>query len=151
MWISGNDGKHSFISSNNVIVPRVLPGLRVATGATTLSNSVSVNVSVATGEFVQYAGGEAIAATPQSICIGVCETNRTVVRGVTNAWVVTSSRKLALSGIYDKTINGVPSGKTVVIITETKPDGKTPFILAKTVDDEVSTLTARMDALTGSG
>ena len=141
-WLRDRSGKHVYVPSARVVVPTT-----VSTSASGGASQVSDNTP--TGDFVEYSGGS---CSQSDICTGVCASDRSVTaRGVAHAWIVSGvTRKLALSGIYEKTINGVPSGKTVVIVTETKPDGKTPFILAKTVDDEVAILTARLNALTGS-
>jgi hypothetical protein len=64
--------------------------------------------------------------------------------GVGDAYVV-HEPAAELSGIYDKTINGVSAGKVVVIA---RPDGS--FIMASTKSDQLEELKLRLDGLVGS-
>lgn len=63
--------------------------------------------------------------------------------GVVYAWVCRGPVTPPLSGIYEKTINGVFAGNVVI---DVHPDNS--FTMCQTHDDELSRLRQRFDALT---
>ena len=88
------------------------------------------------------------------LCAGVV-TNITDVSGVTTygvkesgivlAWVIQEKkRKLPLSGIYNTSLNGIPNGKTAILV-----EGDS-FIMCRSRDDQVETLTEKFASLTGT-
>ena len=66
--------------------------------------------------------------------------------GVSYAWVVLGDHRPPLSGIYQKTINGVPEADVVIDVL---PDNS--FVMSQTHDSDLQTLINRFNALVTTG
>ena len=95
-----------------------------------------------TGTFVDADGlpanGSAVA--------GIAQAGQIVSSGIVNAYVIDVPPRAKLSGIYSRTINGVTSGKVVVIYNEDSAS----FVMASTKSNELEEIKLRFDALVGS-
>ena len=141
-----------------------------ATSSSLSSSSVSLSAShghnadflVSVGDFVETTNLITTAAQPSSAnpylvqaqqrspCVlGVVDTKNgsrvsVLHAGVVFAWVVPGDHKPPLSGIYEKTVNGVAEAKVVIDVL---PDNS--FVMSQTNDSDLQTLTSRFDALVG--
>jgi hypothetical protein len=97
----------------------------------------------AVGTFVDVDG---LPANSDSVVCGVVASDSSVTSsGVVQAYVVDTGAAASLSGIYQKTINGINAGKVVLIYDSVDRS----FIMASTKSSEFDDLKNRLDALTG--
>ena len=99
------------------------------------------NTTADTGTFVDVDGlpanGNAVA--------GVSQAGQIVSSGVVDAYVVDMPARAKLSGVYDKTINGVASGKVIIIYSETDSS----FVMCSTKSNELEEIKLKFQALVG--
>ena len=77
---------------------------------------------------------------------GIAQTGQIVSSGVVDAYVLDIPPKAKLSGVYDRTINGVASGKMIIIYNESDAS----FIMCSTKSNELEEIKLRFEALVGS-
>jgi hypothetical protein len=77
---------------------------------------------------------------------GIAQAGQIVSSGVVDAYVLDVAPRAKLSGVYDKTINGVAAGKVVVIYNEADAS----FIMASTKSNELEEIKLKFEALVGS-
>lgn len=138
MWGHTN-GHFTWVSRNTT---GMYGNVNVSTATSTTENATTPPSSSSglSGFFVGVDGNLAENATNPAVRLSGCDPSS----GVGDAYVV-HEPAAELSGIYDKTINGVPVGKVVVIA---RPDGS--FIMASTKSDQLEELKLRLDGLVGS-
>ena len=157
------NGKYVHYSSDVVVTQSVA---KTTTGA----RQASGDSNIEPGTFVEYSGDPSTTIgsfdhnnsveNAESHLQLAQENSKTVAGVVTTAadgkYTVTSNgeilaliirptkRVLSLTGLYDTTVNGAPSGKTVIMV-----DGDS-FIFAQSKDNELELLVERFNQLTGS-
>jgi hypothetical protein len=77
---------------------------------------------------------------------GIAQAGQIVSSGIVDAYVLDVPPRAKLSGVYDRTINGVASGKVVVIYNEQDES----FIMASTKSNELEEIRLKFEALTGN-
>ena len=123
----------------------ILPQIQATTNRT-FENGIVV------GDVVQYSGTtmsqypnfHLTKAQSDGVVAGLVDSTG-VLADVGMAWVIDEPRELPLSGIYQRTVNGVADGQVVVIVGKDNS-----FVMARTNDDEVKTLRERFNALVSS-
>lgn len=140
------------------------------TTTTTTERQSSGDSNMEAGSFVEYSGdpsttigsfdhnnsvinaeshlqlAQANSTTVAGVVSSVSSDKYTVAsNGVILAWVIRpTKRTIPLTGLYDTTVNGTASGKTVILV-----DGNS-FIFARSKDNELDVLVERFNLLTGS-
>ena len=74
---------------------------------------------------------------------GISQNGKIVSHGIVEAYVCDMEPVARLSGIYDKTINGVAAGKVVISVDESGT-----FVMSQTKSSQLESLQARLDSLT---
>ena len=80
-----------------------------------------------------------------SAVAGIAQAGQIVSSGIVDAYVLDVAPRAKLSGVYDKTINGTPAGKVVVIYN----DADSSFIMASTKSNELEEIKLKFEALVG--
>jgi len=137
MWQLKN-GRFTFQQQANV--PSTISVRSTVASATTTQNDQQQTTIADTGTFVDVDSNPA----NETLAVGVAQSGVVVSSGVTTAYVIDALPKPRLSGIYTKTVNGIPAGKVVLLYDENDHS----FIMASTKSNEVDALKARLDALT---
>jgi len=114
----------------------------VANFSTTSQAPQAPQISADSGTFVDADNNPA----NETLAVGVAQSGAVVSSGVTRAYVVDALPRARLSGIYNKTVNGIPAGKVVLMYDPVDHS----FVMASTKSDELGSLKARLDALTTS-
>ena len=156
------------IINDKFIFYQVTSAVTSSGSATTTARETSGESDVTTGAFVEYSGIPSstigtfeninilhaeshvhLAQENSETCAGVAVSesrdNQWSIKekGIVLAWIIKpQKRRLPLTGIYNKTINGAPAGKSVIIVSGDS------FIMTTSKDDQIEILTSRFDALT---
>ena len=120
-------------------------------GSNTSTNRTLEN-GIVVGDVVQYSGTTMSQypnfhlnkATSGGVVAGLVDSGGAVA-DVGMAWVIDEPRELPLSGIYQRTVNGLADGQVVVIVGKDNS-----FVMARTKDDDVEILRDRFNALVSS-
>ena len=112
----------------------------VSTAAPTVTTTPQPTTAADNGTFVdadnQPANGD--------VAVGVSNDGQVLTSGVVRAYVLDGNPIAQLSGIYAKTVNGVPDGHVVLTFDRTTKS----FVIASTKSNELERLRDRLDALT---
>jgi hypothetical protein len=76
---------------------------------------------------------------------GIAQAGQIVSSGIVDAYVLDVPPKAKLSGVYDRTINGVASGKVIIIYSETDSS----FVMCSTKSNELEEIKLKFEALVG--
>ena len=102
--------------------------------------------ATSTADVGTFVDADGLPANNESVVCGVVASDGSVTSsGVVQAYVMDTGAAASLSGIYQKTINGIAAGKVVLIYD----DQDRSFIMASTKSSELVSLKNRLDALTG--
>ena len=139
-WNKSSDGHFTH-------VPLVLTHVSQASSSSSSTNDI-IQSGIANGHVLTFAGPGPSGwpqatlglATDCSQVVGISTANGTVKRGW--AWVVPSKRRIPLSGIYSRDVNGVSDGSVAILVSQDNS-----FIICRTADSDLVALRQRFDAL----
>ena len=105
------------------------------------AQTTEITTTADSGTFVDANGLPA----NSDVAVGVAQSGRVVLNSITQAYVVDDTASLCnLSGVYQKTINGIPAGQIVLSYDKESRS----FVMASTRSNELEKLRDRLDALT---
>ena len=100
--------------------------------------------ATSTADVGTFVDADGLPANGSVVCGVVASDSSIKSSGVVQAYVVDTGAAASLSGIYQKTINGINAGKVVLIYDSVDRS----FIMASTKSSEILDLKNRLDALT---
>ena len=112
----------------------------------TVSTAHAHTTATSTAAVGTFVDADGLPANNESVVCGVVASDSSITSsGVVQAYVMDTGAAASLSGIYQKTINGINVGKVVLIYDSVDRS----FIMASTKSSELVGLKNRLDALTG--
>ena len=112
---------------------------------TVRSTAHAHTTATSTADVGTFVDADGLPANGSVVCGVVASDSSIKSSGVVQAYVMDTGAAASLSGIYQKTINGINAGKVVLIYDEADRS----FIMASTKSNELVALKNRLDALTG--